>query len=234
MRRDWHFRRLMETSPALKWLDAKPGERILDIGCGDGTYDYRIRRRGAQVVGFDIARYKLRNATKYHARGGTVYLDANAEKMPVKTGSCDAVVSFCVFEHLLNDEAVLAESHRVLRSGGRVLLTLDSMSNPELPESERARLKNEHGVNQFYSVPEITEKLKARGFQVARTRYLMGSGLDYQLIRLSYATEKMNKVSAALVRTFLVTAGRLASTLWGIGKMPSAGWTLMVEAVRNP
>ncbi len=233
MRRDWHFRRLMETSPAMRWLDAKPGERILDIGCGDGTYDYRINRRGAQVVGFDIARYKLRTAVKHHARGGTIYLDANAEKMPIRSRSCDAVVSFCVFEHLENDSAVFTEAHRILRDGGRLLLTLDSMSNPEVSSVHRDRLKVEHGVSQFYTVPEISAKMTAGGFRLTRSRYLMGSPLDFKLIRLSYATETMNKVSAALVRTFLVSAGRLASMIAGRGKTPNTGWTLMVEGIRS-
>ena len=223
----------METSAAMRWLDAKPGERILDIGCGDGTYDYRINRSGAQVVGFDIARYKLRTAVKHHARGGTIYLDANAEKMPIRSESCDAVVSFCVFEHLENDDAVLAEAHRILRSGGRLLLTLDSMSNPEVSDDHRGRLKIEHGVNQFYTVPEISEKLKSGGFQLRRSRYLMGSGLDFQLIRLSYATETMNKVTAALVRTFLVSVGRFASLVAGSGRTAGRGWTLMVESIRS-
>lgn len=37
IRKDWNFRRLMEMTPAMRWLDPKPGERILDIGCGEGN-----------------------------------------------------------------------------------------------------------------------------------------------------------------------------------------------------
>ncbi|MCH7753629.1 hypothetical protein IH970_00715 [candidate division KSB1 bacterium] len=37
IRKDWNFRRLMEMTPAMLWLDPKPGERILDIGCGEGN-----------------------------------------------------------------------------------------------------------------------------------------------------------------------------------------------------
>ena len=233
IRKDWHFRRVMETASAMQWFNPQPGEHILDIGCGDGTFDYRVARRRALVVGFDIDRQKLRTAARHHARRGLVFLEANAEAMPVKSGSFDVVVSLCVFEHLLNDDQVLAEAHRILRSGGRLLLTLDSFSRPDMPAGWRNRLRGKHAVCQFYTVPTIESKLRQQGFQLVRSRYLMAAPLDMRLIRWSYATERMKTIPAALVRTFLVTAGRLMSSLANASSRVDSGWTLMVEASRE-
>ncbi|MFQ5891078.1 MAG: class I SAM-dependent methyltransferase [Gemmatimonadota bacterium] len=230
IRKDWNFRRVMETAPAMRWLNAQSGELILDIGCGDGTYDYRIARRGALVIGFDLDRQKLRTATRHYVLPGLAFLEADADAMPVRSGSFDVVVSFCVFEHLRDDERVLTEAHRALRSGGRLLLTLDSLSQPDVPESWRVRHREEHAVRQFYTVPAIESKLQQQGFQLTRTRYLLSAPLDLQLIRWSYATESMHVLPATLVRTLLVTAGRLMSNVANAGSRAENGWTLMVEA----
>ncbi|MFQ5705380.1 MAG: class I SAM-dependent methyltransferase [Gemmatimonadales bacterium] len=232
VRKDWHFRRLMETAPAMRWLNPRRGERILDIGSGDGTYDYRMARRGGRVVGFDLDRPKLRTATRHHGGKGLAYVEADASAMPVKSGWFDVVVSLCVFEHLQNDETVLAEAHRALRAGGRLLLTLDSLSRSDIPESWRDRHRIKHAVRQFYTVPAIQSKLEKNGFRLIRSRYLLSSRIDLRFIKWSYATERMRAVPAALVRTFLVTLGRWMCDVANFFSRSDGGWTLLVEASR--
>jgi protein-L-isoaspartate O-methyltransferase len=47
----WNIRRKEECRTLIRWLDPRPGERILDIGCGDGYYDALIAKSGAHVLG---------------------------------------------------------------------------------------------------------------------------------------------------------------------------------------
>ena len=230
IRKDWHFRRAVETGAAMRWLRTKTRPRILDIGCGEGTYDYRLVRRGARVVGFDIHKERLRQAARHHLGRDLLFVEARAEAIPVRSGSFDYVMSLCVFEHLANDGQVLAEARRALRPGGRLVLTLDSLSRPDVPESWRDHHRKTHAVRTFYTVPAIESRLKRHGFRLIRSRYLLASPLDFHLIRLSYATERMKPVRAALVRTLLVTAGRLISHLANAGRSADNGWTLVVEA----
>ncbi len=230
IRKDWNFRKVMEIAPAMRWLSPRARERILDIGCGDGTYDYRVSRRGALVLGFDIDKKRLGTAARHNAGRGVLFIKANAEAIPVKSASFDAVMSFCVFEHLQNDNLVLAEAHRALRSDGRLLLTLDSMSLPEVSENWRNMLRKKHAVRQFYTVPSIESKLRQGGFRLTRCRYILSSPLDVRLLKWSYATERIKTIPAALVRTFLVTAGRWISHLANAGSKSDNGWTLMIEA----
>ena len=63
-----HFRRVEECSTLIEWLDPRPGERILDIGCGDGYYDSLIASKGAEVVGVDIHEKRLAKARRNGAR----------------------------------------------------------------------------------------------------------------------------------------------------------------------
>ena len=232
MRKDWHFRRVMETAPAMRWLDPRSGERILDIGCGEGTYNYRMARRGAVVVGFDLDRKALRTAADHHGGRGVIYLQSDADAIPVKSNSFDTVVSLCVFEHLRNDGQVLEEAHRALRPGGRLLLTLDSLSRPDVPEGWRDWHRDKHAVRQFYTVPTIKAKLEEHGFRLNRSRYLLSAPVDMRFIRWSYATERMHAISAAIVRTFLVTVGRVLCTWADARSRAENGWTLMIEASR--
>ena len=233
IRKDFNFRRVQETVPALRWLRPKTGERILDIGCGEGTYNYRIALRGAQVFGFDLNQHQLRRAAAYHKTPSTGYFCADASAFPLRSGQFDTVISLCVFEHLPNDRKTLQEMWRVLRPDGRILLTLDSLSLDGIGEAWRTEHRERHSVLQFYSHQSVESLLEACGFKLERYRYLLRSRLDLALIRLSYATERMHAVPAALTRLGLVSVGRMVSAVFNMFKKNHRGWTLMIEASRT-
>ena len=232
LRKDFNFRRVQETVPALRWLKPKSGERILDIGCGEGTYNYRIALRGAQIFGFDLDRRQLRRAMALHKTPSTEFICADATMLPMQSGQFDTVMSLCVFEHLPNDRETLREISRVLRPDGRILLTLDSLSLKGVDDSWRDTHRERHAVRQFYTDQSIADLLKESGFHLDRYRYLLRSNMDFLLIKLSYAAEKMHPIPAALTRIWLVTSGRLLSALCNLFTPNTRGWTLLIEASR--
>ena len=232
LRKDLNFRRTQETVPALRWLKPRKGERILDIGCGEGTYDYRIALRGARVFGFDLDLNQLGRARAYHKTPRTGFVCAHADAFPLRSGQFDTVMSLCVFEHLPDDRQTLREMWRVLRPGGRILLTLDSLSLEEIGEAWRSEHRERHAVLQFYTHPSIRSILEACGFSLIRHRYLLRSRLDLALIRLSYATERMHAAPAAVIRLGLVSAGRMVSAVFNLFTQNQRGWTLLIEAAR--
>src|SRR5579863_2249488 len=73
----------------LEWLDARRGERILDLGCGDGQLTQRIAATGAAVTGVDASAEMAQAA---QARGVVADV-ALAESLPYAEGSFDAVFS---------------------------------------------------------------------------------------------------------------------------------------------
>ena len=233
VRKDFHFRRLLETAPAMRWLKPKSGERILDIGCGDGTYNYRIALRGAQIYGFDMNRFQLRRAVTHHKTPDTGFFCADATYFPIRSERFDTVMSLCVFEHLPNDQETLQEIWRTLKPGGRVLLTLDSLSNDAVDDAWREVHRERHAVRQFYTHESIRDQLQQSGFTLNRYRYLLRSPYDLLLMKLSYATEHMNPVFAMFVRAWLVTGGRAISALWNVLAPKDRGWTLLIEASKQ-
>ena len=77
----FNFRRRLECSTILRWLDARPGESILDVGCGDGYYDSLMARTGARVLGIDIHPQWLPFAEKHYGSESCEFILMDAESM---------------------------------------------------------------------------------------------------------------------------------------------------------
>jgi ubiquinone/menaquinone biosynthesis C-methylase UbiE len=99
-----------------------PGQTVLDLGCGDGRFSAELRSHGAQPVAVDVSREAVRRAREQHP-----WLDvrhvAEGDPLPMEDQSVDAVWAGEVIEHVLDPVAWLAEVRRVLRFGGRLLVT---------------------------------------------------------------------------------------------------------------
>lgn len=107
------------------WLDAKLGEHILDLGCGDGQLTARLAAAGAQIDGVDASPEMVAAA---RARGLTV-AEAQAESLPFVDGTFDAVFSNAALHWVRNQDAMLAEVRRVLRPGGRFVAEMGGHGN---------------------------------------------------------------------------------------------------------
>jgi ubiquinone/menaquinone biosynthesis C-methylase UbiE len=106
--------------------DIRPGQRVLDLGCGTGTLALMIRERcpEAEVVGVDPDPKALAIARRKAERAGAdvVWHQGSADALPFDDGSFDRVVSSLVFHHLKPDvvRATIPELRRVLAPGGSV------------------------------------------------------------------------------------------------------------------
>ena len=106
-------------------LNPQPGERILDLSTGTGWTSRVVARRGATVVGVDIAGDLLdvARAKAAEARLTIDYQLGDAEHLPFDTGQFDAVVSTFGVMFASRPEAAAAELARVCRTDGRIALT---------------------------------------------------------------------------------------------------------------
>lgn len=98
------------------------GLDVLDLGCGPGVTTAALVTRGARVTGVDRSAALLE-----HARGlsdAAFLVQDLADPLPFPDGSFDLVVSGLVLHYLADWTAVLAEVHRVLRPGGRVVASV--------------------------------------------------------------------------------------------------------------
>lgn len=116
----------------------RPGDRVLDVGCGTGDLCLLAARQvgpGGRVTGVDIAEEMLAIARRKVARAGlsdrVALLAANGLDLPFPDGSFDVVTSGFVLRNVGDLRRALAEMARVLRPGGRaVVLELSHPSHP--------------------------------------------------------------------------------------------------------
>lgn len=92
--------------------------RILDIGCGVGTYVRKFREFTPHVLGVDIDSVRLRNG----ARETPGLLRAMSESLPFPDGIFDLVLLNEVIEHVQDDRRTLEEAVRVTRPGGHIVI----------------------------------------------------------------------------------------------------------------
>ena len=106
-------------------LNPRGGEKVLDLATGTGWTSRLVARRGADVVGVDIATGLLAAAERQAAAEQLRirYLQGDAEDLPFEDASFDAVVSTCGVMFASRPEAAAQELARVVRPGGRIALT---------------------------------------------------------------------------------------------------------------
>jgi len=104
--------------PLLQAVHLAPGMRLLDVATGPGTLTAEAARRGAQVIGVDLAPKMVALARRLHP--GIDFREADIEQLPFAAGAFSAVCCGFALGHIPRPEVSLAECMRVLEPGGRI------------------------------------------------------------------------------------------------------------------
>jgi ubiquinone/menaquinone biosynthesis C-methylase UbiE len=159
-------------------------QRVLDLGCGRGEVLLRCLDEGAWAVGVDYAVDALRMTQRILPERSALLVQADAQALPFATGAFDLILALDIVEHLHQPqlERMLAEAHRLLAPGGRLIVhtmpnlwyyrfgyplfrLVQRLRGVRLPRNPRDRLpyvKLMH-VNE-QSVVSLARNLRAAGF----------------------------------------------------------------------
>jgi SAM-dependent methyltransferase len=166
----------------LKRLSLKPGQHVLDIGCGNGRHTAEAYRlKGIVAVGADLNREDLQQARQrleFHDRlgehgGGCWCLSAaDVRRLPFRDGHFQAVICSEVMEHIPDHDRALAELVRVLTPGGHLVVSVPRY----LPERICWALSDEyHQANQghvrIYRKDDLVRMIGQTGLTLYRTHY---------------------------------------------------------------
>jgi trans-aconitate methyltransferase len=153
----------------LEWLNAQPGEYILDLGCGDGQLTQRIVVTGAHVLGADASAEMVAAARE---RGIEAEQSA-AESLPFHDATFDAVFSNAALHWVRGQDAMLAHVHRVLKPGGRFVAEMGGHGNIAAIRVAFTAVLQKHGygdredgVNYYPTAESYTERLNRHGFTI--------------------------------------------------------------------
>lgn len=97
---------------------------ILDAGCGNFYYANAIRSTSREIICLDIVRPE-KDLIK-----NNMFFNGSIERLPFKNDSFDFIYCFSVIQFIDNDRAVIEEFYRVLKPGGRLLLTIPTRNSP--------------------------------------------------------------------------------------------------------
>jgi len=156
--------------PAIAWLALKPGERVLDVGCGDGAATAALKAMGADIVGIDSSGSFVEAARARHL--DVRLMDGQALDFGPEF---DAVFSNAALHWMTAPEAVIAGVHRALKHGGRFVAEFGGHGNvAAIVTAMRATARRVGGEEAlagpwFFPTPEIyADMLAAGGFDVRR------------------------------------------------------------------
>lgn len=170
--------RIMTVEQAL----LKPGERILDVGCGTGGVTIPAKQRvgkGGQAAGIDPSPEMIAVAKRKAERAG-LEIDFRVgviEALPYPDASFDAVTSSLMMHHLPHELQVkgLAEIRRVLKPGGRILIADMFRAGASLHDRLFAVLTLHGGQAHRFGIQDLPEIMKVAGFediQLLKERFL--------------------------------------------------------------
>lgn len=130
----FHTTRNKPWSAVVEFVESLPdGARVLDLGCGNGRHTRVAAGRHLPTVGLDLSRRLLSHARRAVASPSANWMEGVVEHLPLKDGSVDAVLALAVIHHVrgrANRIQALRECARVLRPGGRALLSVWSRDQP--------------------------------------------------------------------------------------------------------
>lgn len=160
----------------IEWLAPKPGERILDLGCGTGHLAHEIAQAGCEVVGLDASTDMVEQAR-------TTFPELHFEVGDATDFSFgrpfDAIFSNATLHWVLDYQAAIACMHRHLKPGGRLVLEMGGAGNIErIIRQLRIELQNRGYSAQselqlwfFPGIGTYTSALEAAGFQVKMAQH---------------------------------------------------------------
>ena len=149
-------------------LGVAAGDRVVDLGCGEGALAELLAREGLHVTGVEPAEY-LRE--RFTARVGAVdpqsdVVDGLADRLPFGDGEVGAGVTTEVMEHVPDPAAALRELHRAMAPGAVLCLSVPTSFTELLFWRLHPRYAENATHLRIFTKPELRRLIEVSGFEI--------------------------------------------------------------------
>jgi SAM-dependent methyltransferase len=159
-------------------LGLRPGDVVLDLGCGAGRHAFESARRGARVVAFDLERAELKDvaglfeamdrAGELDSGGRGMAVNGDAYRLPFPDAAFDRIIASEVLEHIIDDATAIGELARVLKPGGTLAVTVPAWLSERvcwaLTDEYHAPFV-EGGHVRIYTEPQLRHRMRDAGLR---------------------------------------------------------------------
>ena len=218
----------------LERLRVRPGEWVLDMGCGGGRHAFAVLRHGAAVVALDRSDADLKDARavmgamvdagEIPADTGGAVSCGDALALPFPDGTFDRVIAAEVLEHIPDDDQAIRELVRVLRPGGRIAVTVPT----RWPERICWALDSSYhdtpgGHVRIYRQAELRAKLDRTGLVDRGSHHAHALHAPYWWLKCAVGVDDVDHPTVRKYHDFLV---------WELTARPR--WTQRLDRALNP
>ncbi|MBT8335809.1 MAG: class I SAM-dependent methyltransferase [Gemmatimonadetes bacterium] len=154
-----------------------PTDRVVDLGCGWGTFEFVLADRVREIVGIDFSARSIELCNDRLAReprDNVRFVQADAGDTGLAAGAWDLVICADLFEHLYPEDSqrVAAEAFRLLRPGGRFSVWTPHRGHIlEILKNNRILLKPDPSHVDYKSMARMKGLVTEAGFEIERAYY---------------------------------------------------------------
>jgi ubiquinone/menaquinone biosynthesis C-methylase UbiE len=154
-----------------------PSDRVVDLGCGWGTFEFALADRVAEVVGVDFSDRSIeicRRLLEESPHDNVTFVQADAGDTGLEGGAHDIVIAADLFEHLYPEDSprVAAEAYRLLVPGGRFVTWTPHRGHAlEWLKNRDIVLKRDPTHVDYKSMADMKRLLTDAGFMIERAYY---------------------------------------------------------------
>lgn len=215
-------------------LGVRPGDLVLDLGCGAGRHTYAALERGAHVVCADLDGELLAEVAimcaamieEGHVPPGAsaTFIQTDATRLAFRDGVFDRIIVSEVLEHVPDDAAAMNEIARILKPDGKAAITVPRW----WPERVCWALSDEYHANEgghvrIYRGDDLTRRLARHGLLPRRSHYAHALHAPYWWLKCASGVRDEDAPLPKLYHRLLV---------WQIERRPRA--LDLIERTLNP
>jgi ubiquinone/menaquinone biosynthesis C-methylase UbiE len=193
-------------------LPLQKGDLVLDAGCGEGRHTFECFRHDCHILGMDLDQKSLLKARwvlgemkkRKDGNGQVLFLRGDALRFPFRPGTFKKIICAEVIEHVRDDRLGVAELARILKTGGRIAITVPTT----VTERVYKRLSDEYfrtpgGHIRIVHPPDLAQTMEANGLRVYAVGFAHAFHFPYWALRCIFGLHEEKAKIPVLYRKFL-------------------------------